>query len=210
MSGDVPPRRHSRNRVTPDGTARLRSVPAAVAELSYRSSAQALVQQRPRRMSCGVGPEHRWPRTLLRRRFLGRLRSKAGGWTVRPDWLWSALRCRWVQRCSSCCHAPACVSPSADRCCRKRCTSTATMPRRSTAGPPTGLKSSGRPIRPPSTASILVYRRGRRTRCRTGPVGREPRRYRVAMADHPSPPPLPPPAPPGLGHPETRGGNTGR
>jgi hypothetical protein len=46
MSGDdVPPRRHSRNRVTPDGTARLRSVPAALAELSYRSSAQALVQQ---------------------------------------------------------------------------------------------------------------------------------------------------------------------
>ena len=45
MSDDVPPRRHSRNRVTPDGTARLRSVPAALAELSYRSSAQALVQQ---------------------------------------------------------------------------------------------------------------------------------------------------------------------
>ena len=37
-------------------------------------------------MSCGVGPEHCWPPTLLRRRFLGRLRSKAGGWTRRPDW----------------------------------------------------------------------------------------------------------------------------
>ena len=57
-------------------------------------------------MSCGVGPEHCWPPTLLRRRFLGRLRSKAGGWTRRPGWLWSVLRCRWVQRCSSCCHAP--------------------------------------------------------------------------------------------------------